>query len=568
MADRQPPAQKQQTDDKNQRANDILRAFAQVQAIRYNWESYWDDIARRILPHQNIFMRPTLGIPQAERRTEYIFDSTAPQALENCAALFEAMLFPRTQRWHGLTPASPSLKDNKKVRGYCEDLVDILFAARYSPRANFASQAHENTLGLTAFGTGSLFIDEAIGISLRYRAIPLQDLYFSENHAGIIDTIYRKFPFNATQAVEQWGYDKLPAAVQAAYDSPAQCYKEFEFLHVVRPRKSPEYGRKDARGMPLESCYLEVSTKTIVEEGGYRVNPYAPSRMMVGPREVYGRSFAFTNLADIKMINEMKRTLINSAQMAAEPPVLLPESGQSFTLRPGALNYGMVTDDGKILAHPFISGAQPDISEKLLESVQRSVKEGFMGNLYEMLMDHPDMTATQSLLLAQERGILLTPVMGRQQGEWLGNQIAREIDILAHAGQLPDMPDELLQAGGVLTVEYSSPLNQLQKAQDVVGISRTFEALAPYAEAGHPEVFDIFDPEATAREVAEGNGVVAKVLRSTEQFTAIQQQKQAAMNAQALVQAAPQAAAAAKDMATAASTAQNIPAAQPGTSAQ
>jgi hypothetical protein len=126
------------------------------------------------------------------------------------------------------------------------------------------------------------------------------------------------------------------------------------------------------------------------------------------------------------------------------------------------------------------------------------------------------------------------------------------------------MPDKLRQRGGIIKIEYSSPLNRLQRAQDGVGILQTFQQLAPYAEAGHPEVFDIFDPEKTARELAEINGVPAKLLYSPEQMQELQANKQQAANMQQLVQAAPQAAAAAKDLATAHATVLNSPPTQPG----
>lgn len=554
------------TDDSSQaRAQELIRELNQLQSIRYNWESYWADIARRLLPHQNVFMRPVLGIAQAERRTEYIFDSTPPQALEDCAALFESMLFPRTQRWHKLTPTNPALKENKVVRSYLEDITDILFAARYSPKANFASQAHENMLGLTAFGTGCLFTDEKMGEHIRYRAIPLQDLYFAENHVGVIDTVFRKFPFSATQAAEQWGADKLPAGVKAAYDNPAQKHREFEFLHVVRPRKKPEVGRADSRGMALESFYVCITQIQMMEESGFRTMPYAPSRYIVGPREVYGRSPAFTNLADIKMVNEMSRSSLNAKQIASEPPVLLSEAGRAFSLRPSALNYGMISDDGKPLAMPFVSGAKTEVADQELEFRRKSIRKGFYGDLFQMLMDHPDMTATQALLLAQERGILLTPGLGRQQSEFLGVMIQRELDILAHAGQLPPMPPELMLVGGMIDIEYSSPLNQLQKAQDGVNIQQSIQQMAKYAEAsGDSSIFKLIDSEKLGREIWDVNGSPADILLSPDELAAKKQQEAQAQNAQALINAAPQAAAAAKDLATAHSTAMNAPPPQPG----
>jgi hypothetical protein len=160
----------------DERVGKYIKDFEALKTIRYTWETYWADVARHVLPNQNIFMRDRLGVSQAERRTEYIFEGTATQALERFAAAMESMLFPRTQKWHRLVPVDPGLKDNRDVRAYLEEINEILFAARYSPRANFASQAHENMLGLGAFGTGSVFVDEDLGSNLRYRAINLQDL--------------------------------------------------------------------------------------------------------------------------------------------------------------------------------------------------------------------------------------------------------------------------------------------------------------------------------------------------------------------------------------------------------
>src|SRR5208282_4369957 len=246
------------------------------------------------------------------------------------------------------------------------------------------------------------------------------------------------------------------------------------------------------RGMRYASYYLCLTQRQMIEEGGYRSFPYATSRFMVGPREVYGRSPAFTSLADIKMLNEMSRTDINASQLLANPPVLLPEAGQSFALRPGALNYGMVSDDGKPLAYPFVSGAKVDIAEEKMEVRRKSIRDAFYGNMFQMLMDHPDMTATQALLIAQERGILLTPGMGRQQSEFLGVLIERELELLGHSGQLPEMPPELQQVGGMIKIEYASPLNQLQKAQEGISVQTSIQQMTTYAEAsGDSSIFKI-----------------------------------------------------------------------------
>ena len=249
-----------QTAEQQSRVTELLREHQALKAIRYNWESYWADIARYIHPNNNVFMRALLGTPYGERRTEFIFESTPPQALESFAAIMEMMLFPRTQRWHKLTPIDPSLKDNRNVRAYLEDMTDVMFASRYSPRSNFASNAHECMKDIGAFGTTSLFIDEDMGANIRYRSVPLQDLYFAINHVGVIDRVFREFIFTPLQAAEEWGKDSLPESVKSALENKP--HQPFQWLHVVRPRKDPAYGRngrcRDAAGVRLPEPRLQA----------------------------------------------------------------------------------------------------------------------------------------------------------------------------------------------------------------------------------------------------------------------------------------------------------------------
>jgi hypothetical protein len=173
------------------------------------------------------------------------------------------------------------------------------------------------------------------------------------------------------------------------------------------------------------------------------------------------------------------------------------------------------------------------------------------------------MTATEALLRAQEKGALLAPTMGRQQSEMLGPLIEREIDILARAGQLPPMPPQLAERGGEIRIVYESPLNRLQRADEGVGILRTLESVAPLASAD-PSVMLIFDGPEIVRTLWEINGAPAKLLRSPEDVEALKAQQQQAAQMQNIIAAAPQAASAAKDLATAAQTAGNIPPALPG----
>jgi hypothetical protein len=134
------------------------------------------------------------------------------------------------------------------------------------------------------------------------------------------------------------------------------------------------------------------------------------------------------------------------------------------------------------------------------------------------------MTATQVLEIAQQRGVLLAPAMGRQHAEDLGPQIEREFDIAAKAGLLPPLPPELEEIGGEYEVEYTSPLARAMRAQDALAITRTFEML-PAAIAIDKNAAYVIDVPESVREVAEINGVPAKLIRDQKTVDGIVQQQ-------------------------------------------
>ena len=540
------------------RVDDIIRRQEKMATDRAVFDSHWREIAQRILPRADHFRT---NRQPGDKHTEFIFDATANLALERFAAAMESMLTPRTQRWHKLKTGIPELDEQQEVQEYLDEVTKILFQARYAPRANFASQANECYLALGAFGTNGLFIDDMIGHGIRYRSVALSEIYIAENHQGIVDTVHRRFPMTARQAAQRFGLKVLPEIIQKAVEKEPD--RNFDFIHAVCPRDEIDGNRRDYKGMPIASCYIALEGRTMLSEGGYHTMPYAVGRYVTGPKEVYGRSPAMTVLPDIKMLNEMSKTVIRAAHKIVDPPLLLQEDGalSAFDMRPGALNYGGVNDAGQQTVHALQTNARVDIGLEMMEQRRKVINDAFLVTLFQILVDAPQMTATEAMLRAQEKGALLAPTMGRQQSEFLGPIIEREIDILARAGALPPMPDIMKEYGGEYHVEYVSPLNRAQRADEGVAIMNTLQAIAPLAQID-PRVMQVFDPIEVARELAEINGVPAKVLRSTDDMAAMDAQQQQNQQAQQLLAAAPVASGVVKDLAQAQSLAAASPAQQ------
>ena len=532
---------------------DLLRTYNSLKGARGTWETHWEEIAERILPRQMGFVGDRTD---GEKRTQKVFDSKPMIALERFGAVMDSMLTPRQARWHNLRTSNPDLNKNFAVQDYFYQINNILYDARYSPRANFSGQNFERWISTGAFGTGALFIDFEPGSGLRYRCVNLRDLFFLENHQGVIDTVYRCFKFTARQAVQRFGTNNMPESIIKCIDDPVKKDQKHEFLHVVMPRSDRAYGRVDAKGKPFASYYIVVREKQIVEEGGYNSFPYSISRYVTAPDEVYGRGPAMCALPDIKMLNEMARTDIRAVHKLIDPPILLHDDGilgggaMKVNMRPGGLNVGGVNRNGQAMMQPFQTGARVDIADTKMEQRRSAIDDAFLVTLFQILVETPRMTATEALIRAQEKGMLLTPTMGRQQSEALGPLIEREIDLLMFHRVLPPMPPELVEAGGEYQIVYDSPMSRMQRAEELVGVQRTMELLAPFAQID-PTVLDIFDRDELARLTAEVSGVPTPVLRSPETLRQIRAERAAQEQQAQMLQAAQPIAGAMKDAAQA-----------------
>tara|TARA_R110000824_G_scaffold11224_5_gene48639 strand:+ start:1308 stop:2921 length:1614 start_codon:yes stop_codon:yes gene_type:complete len=514
----------------------IFKRYERLKAARGTWESHWEEIAERVLPRSSEF---TGGRTAGDKRTEKLYDATSALALERFAAAVESLLTPRGAKWHTLRASDPGLNAVPEVAQWFDDVERILFHYRYAPQTNFASQMHEGYLSLGAFGTGGLFVDEKFDQGFRYRAVHLSDLFIAENEHGIVDTVFRKMDCSARQVALMFGQGNISKDMRdKANDNPDE---RVELLHVVAPRTERDTSMRNRQNMAFGSGYYETKTRKLIEEGGFEDQPYIVSRYVTGPREIYGRSPAMLVLPDIKMLSAMSRVVIRAGEKVVDPPLLIADDGVILPVNTKAGGATFARMDGRSQSpiQPLNTGGRPDIGEDMMERRRRTINDAFLVTLFQILVDSPQMTATEVLQRAQEKGALLAPTVGRQQSETLGPLIEREIGILDRQGLLPQ-PPEILD-GQEYEVEYVSPLSRAMKSEEGVGILRTLEMVQPIA-AVDPSVMDNFDFDEITRVLADVNGVPQRILKPAQEIEAARQGRSQQQELQSALAAAPQAA--------------------------
>lgn len=528
------------TKEEKDKAEELVRDYDYLRGERGVWESHWREIAERMYPsHKDLFAQSGTTASKGDKKNQERVDSTGALALKKFGSILDSLLTPRNSTWHRLIPNNEGLKNSKIAQDYFQRVNEILFKQRYLPKANFSSQNQSQYLSLGAYGTGALFVDEdKLGGGIRYKNIHLSQLFMQENHQGIVDRVCRNFVLTARQAYKLFG-DSLPK--QIIDDAGSSPNKEHFFLHWVIPNDDIEPFALDFRGMPYISFYISLTDKKLLSEGGFNTFPYAVSRYEQIPEEAYGRSIAMDVLPEQRTLNEQKKTLLKQGHLATDPVILAHDDGilDIYDGTPGSLVTGGVSKDGKLLVHPMPTG-QVSMGHELMEEERRVINDAFLISLFQILVETPQATATEVMERAREKGILLAPSVGRQQSEYLGPLIEREIDILSRQNLLPPQPQIIKEAGGAFEVVYESPINRTQRAEWAAGAMRTVElALQLATQTGDMSHLDHFNFDVMIPAVSDINGTPSTWINEKKQIQVIRQQRAQQQQQQQMIEAAP-----------------------------
>lgn len=535
-----------QSSEDDELASRLILDWQYLFGLRGNWASHWTEIAQRIYPMESWLFQNFSQLNQmGDKRNFEVYDSTGVIALERFGSILDSLLTPRDQFWHTLRATDDNINKDRKVRLWFENTTKKLFHYRYAPNANFASQNQRQYLSLGAYGTALNFIDPfANGTGIRYKSVHLGECYLQENHQGLIDSVCRHFMLTARQAYLQFG-DSCPENITSIMDRFPE--RQFFFLHWVKPNLMHDPERKDFKGMPFASYYISIEGRKFVwniggnKFGGYRTFPYAVSRYYQAPNETYGRSPAMDVLPALKTLNEQKKIMLKQGHRATDPVLLAANDGiiDGFSLLPGAINAGGISEDGRLLVQPLPTG-NIQIGKEMMDDERKLIDDTFLISLFQVLTESPEMTATEVLERTREKGILLAPTIGRQQSEYLGPMIDREIDVLMRQGLLDPMPGLLKEAKGEYKIIYDSPISRTMRAEGAAGAQRTMQVLMQMAQAtGDASFMDYINMDVAAPEMAEINATPMSWIRSKEEVQQLKIMRAKQQQQQQAVQAAP-----------------------------
>jgi len=506
--------------------NFLVDRFSKMKTHRSSWEHHWQEIRHLVRTNTSDF---NANSTRGDRRTENIYDGTAPWALEQFSSGLHGHLTSPTERWFNIDVKGFDATDDAEVLTWLESVSDSIYFEYGKAESNINPAMHEAYLDLGAFGTCILFQDyDQLGQHLVFRSFPLSDCFIQENANGVIDTVFRRSTMTFRQLAQK--FDSIPEKITRQGDID----KEYEIIHAVYPRSDRNPQKADKLNMPFKSCWFSEEYKHIFLESGYTEFPYHAPRWSKLAGEIYGRSPAMTCLPDIKMINQMSKIVIKAAQKVVDPPLMVPDDGFMLPLKtaPSSLIFYQQGSDPIV---PLESRGRIDIGLELMDQRRDHIIKSFFVDWILQQKNNVEMTATEVMDRREEKLRMMAPMIGRIESELLNPMIRRTFSLLTKQGLLPPPPDSL--SGMTLDITYSSPATQAQAGIKAVSMQRYLQDLIPLAEIS-PDIMDSINTDEFAKLMADIRDVSRKIIRSPDEVAQIregrqQQEQQAQMAEQA-----------------------------------
>jgi hypothetical protein len=488
----------------------IYKRFKAAEENKNKWQSLLDDCYDYFLPDKSSNAEP------GQSNNQFLFDSTAQDALGDYASKMESSLVPPGRQWMKLE-AGTDIPEEKtqEINGLLEKTSEIVFAHINS--SNFSGQINECFLDL-GISTGAIIIEEGDGIqsSLRFRSVPLKDLYIERSTRGLVETVFRRLKIPGTDFIDTFPYisiEDLPQEITKKLDKP----DEIEVIEGV---------------IDVPNGYLSVvlyeGTKDVLYLEQLESSPWVVFREATAPGETYGRGRAMRCLPDTKTLNKVVQYYIETCELLGNPIYTAVDDGlinpHTITIRPKTVIPVGASDT--INALPL--AGHPELNIDLINRLQDSIRRTMLSKPFGQIDETPVRTATEMAIRNADIARSEQSASGRIQTELLERIIKRCLYILKELGKVPD----IRLNGREVKIKITSPTAKNQDELDIASILRFMESI----QAMGPEMVQTtVKTEEIPSYLANKYGVDSRLLRNkVEQQSMVRQIQEANARAQGI----------------------------------
>lgn len=494
----------------------ILKRMDALKSKRSGFESDWKECFDMTFPERGSGLAGEVVDTPSKTKVATRLDSTGTDASRILASALMSGMTPANSRWFALDVGGES--DDE--RRWLDQSADAIWQNIHA--SNFDAAAFECMLDVVPAGWCVLFTDinRQIGGGYAFEQWPISECFVaSTRQDGRIDTIYRRYALSASQAAETFGIDALS---EKSRDKVANKPDEMiQFIRTIQPRKMDIDGGKLSRNLPFESDDVEVETKHLIREQGFKEFPCSVPRWTIIPQSHYAVGPAWHALPDMLELNELVRMEKAAADLAVSGMWIAEDDG---VLNPRTVKVGprkIIVANSVDSMKELKSGADFNVAFTIKAQLQAQIRKTLMADQLQP-QDGPAITATEVHVRVNLIRQLLGPVYGRLQVEWLQPLVERCFGLAFRAGIFGQPPATL--SGRDFHVRYISPLARAQRLEDVTAMDRVEQGLMLKAQM-KPEILDVYDWDGAEELRGQYLGVPGKLMRTDKELEAIRKQR-------------------------------------------
>lgn len=530
----------------DQRAAGDIERWGRLKGDRGTTEAHWQEVANYMAPDLADYV--TARTP-GMKRMQYVYDASPIFFVEQLAAAWHGRMTSPTVRWFNWVTDDERLNRIPAVADWMRAATNAGYYLLSSETHAFASQSHELYMEEALIGTACMFVLEDPVKGAKFSTRNMREVCIAEGEDDKVDEVVRQWNWTAKQAYQEWG-DKAGALVLKAIDENKGETATFDFLHTVRPRLTRDASRSDKLNKPFLSRICSVADRCVIDEGGFNEFPVTAPRFSKNSLEIYGRGRSMTALPDVKMLNELTKLVVKSAQKVVDPPLQLPDNAFFAAIKtyPGSLNFYRAGTKDRI--QPIETQGQVQLGIEMIQALRQQIERTFFGNQLKMATDPVDpagsgkgITATYVMQQRDDNNVLFSPTEARMRTEFVGPVLSRLFNILwrksvamrfGPGSPFPQPPQEII--GANLHVEYVSPIAVAQRSSEMLPIARVLQLAQQLQQLNPQSGARAIDSDEILRLGAVVENAPASILKTPARLA--QEDQQAAQAAQQQQQSA------------------------------
>lgn len=480
----------------------FLQRYATAKQRWSEVAALFDELYEFCLPLRE---RPFGAKTPSARKTDRLFDSTAPVALADFASQRVEDVWPTDQKPIDLLPGRDvPPNQQEEVRAKLAEIAT--FVIEEVNNSNFREAAVEACLDY-AIGSGVMLVDEGDSLDpLKHRALPLTDAILGLGPYGEHDALYRCRKVKAYEIPVLWPNAKMSGSLRRKVGSNENPDQEIELVEgyyrdwtrpkeevwvycCVEPGEGEELARSEATG---------IGSKPFISFSFMRV-----------PNETYGRGPAQLALPDVRSLNVLQELLLEHLDMAVGG-LWSYESDGTMNVDSIQIQAGTVIPKmhGRGGLEPIEIGGNPQFGAVERDRLQQAVERVFF-KLDLGPTDKTPKSATEILQRVADRAGRLSGPNSRLVKEFLFPYVRRVLFILKKKGlvKLPKLDRSLM------SIRPLAPITRAQAQDDILRHVRFAEFLI---QTVGPQVANlIIKGESFGRYLGERMGIEPKVINTT-----------------------------------------------------